>query len=77
MLDRLGPGPLANRTESVVARVAIKGTGADLDELVRRQRAIDLGDHLFRESFGADLNNRIQLVGFRLERLAFRGGQHE
>src|SRR5688500_14539369 len=77
LLDLLGLCPSTNGTQSLVALIAVKAGGAHLDELVRAERAVDLRDHFIGEAFGADVNNRIQLVGFRLERLAFGRGQHE
>src|SRR5687767_1852353 len=77
LLHGLGAGALADRAESIVARVASEAAGANLDQFVRLERAVDLRDYFFRESLGADVNNRLELVGFRLQRFPFRGGQHE
>jgi hypothetical protein len=44
---------------------------------VHAQGALDLGDDFIGEAFRADVNNRLELVGFRLERLAVGGVEHE
>ena len=58
MLHGFGAGSLTNRTERVVARVAIQAAGTHLDQFMCLERAVYLRDHFFRESLGADLNNR-------------------
>jgi hypothetical protein len=40
---------LADLLHPQLARVAVVGRGADLDELVRLERAVDLGQHLVGE----------------------------
>jgi hypothetical protein len=47
----------------------------DLDELVRAQRAVDLGDERRGESGSADQNDRVQPVRAALERLSLSGRQ--
>ena len=69
MLDRLGAQPCADALEDGFARVPLEGR-AHLDELVRRQCAIDLGENRLGQATRAQLNDRIELVGPRLERFA-------
>jgi hypothetical protein len=66
---------LADRFHPHVARVAIVGRGAHLDELMRRQGAVDLGDHLVGEPLVADDHDGIQLVRFGAQLAAPLGGQ--
>ena len=56
-----------------ITMLAIQAGRAHLDQLVRRERAVDLGDHLVGHALGADHHHRLEVVRARLERLAFRG----
>ena len=62
LLHRLGAHLLANGLHPRAARIAIIRSGAHLDELVRRERAIDLGDHGVGETLVADDDDRGELV---------------
>jgi hypothetical protein len=52
----------ADGLEPRVAGVALAAGGADLDELVGLERAVDLGDHLVGEALVADDDDGIELV---------------
>jgi hypothetical protein len=71
MLHGLRARLLRDQFESFLTGIAIQRCRPYLDQLVRVQGAIDLCDHLVGEPLRTDVNNRIELVGFRLERLAF------
>src|SRR5262245_19645462 len=77
LLHLLGVCFLTYGNKRLVTLVAVERGGAHLDQLVGAQRAVDLCNDLVRQSLGADLDDRIELVGFRLQRLAFGRGQHE
>jgi len=55
---------LADRFHPDVPRVAVVGGRAHLDELVRLQRAVDLGEDLVREALVADEHGGRELVRF-------------
>ena len=63
----------ADEAEQVIALVTVRVQDADLDELVGGEVAVDLLDHRFRKSFGADHHDRLEFVRPSLQRLAFRG----
>jgi len=63
-LHRMRGEPLANRSEPGLAHVAVTARGAHLDELVRLEGPVDLGDHLVGEAFVADDDDGAELVGF-------------
>jgi hypothetical protein len=65
---------LADRFHPDVPRVAILRRGAHLDELVRLQRAVDLGQHLVGEALVADEDDGFQAVSLRAKLAASRGG---
>jgi len=62
LLHRMGFQLLADRLHPDVPRVAVVGRGAHLDELVRLQSPVDLGDHLVGESLVADDHGGRELV---------------
>jgi hypothetical protein len=64
-------GALADAGERHFALVAVEQGSADLDQLVVRERAVDLRDHGVGEAFAAQLEDRIEIVRARLERLEF------
>ena len=69
------PEPLADRVQPGVARLALAGGGAHLDQLVRLQRAVDLGDDLVGEALVADDDGGTELVGLGAQLAAALGGQ--
>jgi len=75
VLDRVRAGALADAGERHLARVAIQGGGAHLDQLVVRKRPVDLGDDRVGEALLADLQDRVEGVGTGFERLALGGGE--
>jgi hypothetical protein len=54
--------PRADRAHPLFAQLAIVGRRAHLDQLVRLERAVDLGDDLVGEALVADDDDRIELV---------------
>jgi hypothetical protein len=70
VLDRVRAGALADAGERHLARVAVERRRAQLDQLVVRKRAVDLGDHRVGEALFAQLQDGMQGMGARLERLA-------
>jgi 23S rRNA (uridine2552-2'-O)-methyltransferase len=65
-------GALADAGERHFALVAVEGRGAHLDQLVVRERAVDLGDHGVGEALFAQLQDRVQRMRARLERFSSR-----
>jgi hypothetical protein len=63
VLDRVRAGALADAGERHLARVAVERRRAHLDQLVVRERAVDLGDDRVGEAFLAQLQDRMQGVG--------------
>ena len=57
------------------ARGTIVGGCAHLDELVRFQRAVDLGHHLFGESLVADDDDGIEVMGLGAQFAAAPGAE--
>jgi hypothetical protein len=74
MLDGLGAGALADAGERHFALAAVERRRAHLDQLVVRERAVDLRDHRVGEAFLAQLQDRVQRVGAGFERLALGWG---
>jgi len=74
VLDRLRAGALADAGQRHVARFAVERRGPHLDELVVRQRTADFGDHRVGQALLAQLQDRVQGVRARPERLS-RGGR--
>lgn len=70
MLHGLRPGALADARERHRALLAVERCRAHLDELVVRQRAVDLGDYGVGEPLLAQLQDRVEGVGARPEKLA-------
>ena len=64
LLHRMRLEPVADRLQPHVAGIALAGRGPDLDELVRLQGAVDLGQHLVGEALVADDDDGAELVGF-------------
>ena len=64
---------LADRFVPEVARVALVGRRADLDQLVGLEGAVDLGDHQVGEALVADDDDGGKLVRLRAQ-LAAAGG---
>jgi hypothetical protein len=74
MLDGLGAGALADAGERHLALVAVERRRAHLDQLVVRERALDLGDHRVGEALAAELQDRMERVRAGLEGPAFGRG---
>jgi hypothetical protein len=73
VLHGLRAGALADAGERDFALVAIERRRAHLDQLVVRKGAVDLGDDGIGEAFAAELQDRVQRVRARLQRLSLRG----
>jgi hypothetical protein len=58
----MGFEPRADRAHPLFAQLAVVGRRAHLDQLVRLERAVDLGDDFVGETFVADDDDRIELV---------------
>jgi hypothetical protein len=71
VLDRLRAELLADFGQRGFALVAFHAGGAHLDELVRVQRAADFRDYRLGEALFAEVEDRIQRMGARFQRLAF------
>lgn len=72
MLHGLRAGALADGGERDRARLPIERRGPDLDQLVARERAVDLRDDSVGQSLLTDLQDGMEGVGARLELLALR-----
>ena len=70
MLNRLRLQPRADVRKCRFALVAFHAAGAHLDEFVRRQCPVDLGNHRVGQALVADVNQRIERMRARLQRLA-------
>ena len=70
MLDELCVQLRADFRESRFALVAVETAGPDLDEFMRGQRAADFGDHGLGQALFAEMDDRIEGVRARLQRLA-------
>jgi hypothetical protein len=75
VLHGVRPGALADTGERHFALLAVERRGAQLDQLVVRERAVDLGQDGVGEALFADLQDRMQGMRARPERLALRGRQ--
>jgi hypothetical protein len=54
--------PLADAVHPLLAQFSVVGRRAHLDQLVRLERAVDLGDDFVGETFVADDDDGIELV---------------
>jgi len=75
VLHGLRAAVLAERGQRDLARRTVQLRGADLDQLVGRQRALDFGHHRVGEALAAQVHERPQGVRARLQGLAFCRGQ--
>jgi hypothetical protein len=75
VLDGERVGALANAGQRHFAFVAVERGGADLDEFVRCQGAVDLGDDRVGEPFFTQLQDRVEVVGAGFEGFALGSGQ--
>ena len=75
MLYRLRVGALADAGQRHLALVAVERGGADFDEFVRAQGAVDFGDDGVGETLFAELEDRVEVVGARPQLLAFLHAQ--
>jgi hypothetical protein len=71
----LGLEPRADLVHPLLARLAVGAGRLHLDELVRLQRAVDLGDDFFGETLVADDHEGIELVRLRSQLAASRRGE--
>ena len=62
MLHGVCAGALADAGERHFALVAVERCRAHLDQLVVRERAVDLGDHRVGQAFPAELQDWIEAV---------------
>jgi hypothetical protein len=74
LLNGLRARPQANLGEQRIAGVAIRAGGAELDQLVAFQAAVDLGKDRWRQSRGADQDHRLQGMGARLQLAPLNSG---
>ena len=77
MLDRFAPVLSQMSVKRLLAVIAFQAGRADLDQLVRLQRAVDLRNHFFGKAFIADQDDRLELVRLALQRLALLRIHHE
>jgi hypothetical protein len=63
VLDRVRAGALADAGEGHFALVAVERGGADFDEFVRGQGAVDFGDDGVGQALFAQLKDRVEVVG--------------
>ena len=75
LLHRVRRQPLADRREPCVAVRPFGGRGAHLDQLVRLEGAVDLGQHLVGEPLVADDDDGAEGVGFGAQLAAFLRGK--
>jgi len=59
--------PLANGLQPDVARIPLAAGSPHFDELVRLERAVDLGHHLVGEALVADDHDGTELVRLRAQ----------
>ena len=71
MLDGERVGALADAGQRHFALVAVERGGADLDEFVRCQGAVNLGDDRVGEPLFTQVQDRVEGVGAGFERLTF------
>jgi len=74
VLHGLGAGALADAGEGHLALVAVERRRAHLDQLVVRERAVDLRDERVGEALAAELQDRMERVRAGLEGPAFGRG---
>jgi hypothetical protein len=74
-LHRLGREPLADLRHPRGARPAVVGGGLHLDEPVRLERAVHLGDDRLGEALVADHDDGVEGVGLGAQRTAAGGGE--
>ena len=75
MLDRVRVGALADAGQGHFALVAVERGGADLDELVRGERAVDFRNDGVGETLFAQLKDRVEGVGAGFEGFALCCGE--
>jgi hypothetical protein len=75
VLDRVRAGALADAGQCHLALVAVERRGADLDQPVRRDGALDLGDHCVGQPLFPQLQDRVEAVRACFEGLAFGRGE--
>ena len=75
MLNRLRVGALADAGQRHFALVAVERGGADLDQFVRADGALDLRDDGVGEALFAQLQDGVEVVGARFEGFAFCCGE--
>jgi hypothetical protein len=75
VLHRLRAQPRADRGQRRLALVTVQAAGAHLDQLVRIQRAADLRDDRLGEPFLAEVQDGVEGVRARPERLQRASGQ--
>jgi len=63
VLHGVGAGALADAGERHRALVAVERRGAYLDQLVMRERAVDLGEHGVGKALAAELEDGVQGMG--------------
>jgi len=63
VLDRVRVGALADAGQRHFALVAVERGGADLDQFVRADGALDLGDDGVGETLFTQLQDRVEVVG--------------
>ena len=73
MLDRRGVQRVADSRQQRLAFAPVVAEDADLDQLMRGERVVDLAQHCRRESMLADAGDRVQVVRFGAEGAAFGG----
>jgi Ca2+-binding RTX toxin-like protein len=75
VLDRERVGALADAGQRHFALVAVERGGADFDQLVGGQGAVNFRDDGVGEALFAQLKDRVEVVGAGLEGLALGSGQ--
>ena len=75
MLNRLRVGALADAGQRHFALVAVERGGADFDEFVRADGALDFCDDGVGEALFAQLQDRVEGVGAGSEGFTFQGGE--
>jgi len=75
VLDRLRVGALADAGQRHLALVAVERGGADFDEFVRAQGAVDFGDDGVGEALFTQLQDGVEVVGAGFEGFALCGGE--
>ncbi len=70
VLDRVRVGALADAGQRYFALVAVERGGADFDQFVRAEGAVDFGDDGVGEALFTQLEDRVEVVGARAQFLA-------